>query len=732
MRWKRFGAAGLLLAAAAWAAPADSRPALFDRIERAILSESRLRVYDWIEYRVEGGTEGGTVTLEGVVSLATLRESLAVRVSRVEGVERVENRIEALTFSRDDMALRVNAYWRIYGNAELRRYAKQKGPPASRIRRESTDAQRVLVQPIHILVRDGHLTLEGEVEQERDVRTAEAAAKLVRGVRSVTNRLVVVRDNTQEHQALGAATDPWWTDMDAESAPRLRIENPSGRVRVLVTAAERVRVRRSSLDREVREGDVVIDRMGRRMRLRARPQDGARIDLEVDLPYGYGLEIETVDGAIELEGLIRQADIHTATGAVHLTAPWEMIRLDVKSAARPDLVEAPEAIPVSETKPVDAPPDAVWRLVDRRPKENPLYGSVDVTGRKPRLLRVVEGEIPEDSPVRMHWEAPETLARLFRPEERRRLRTRDLKTLAEAASAVETETVHFSSEVRLVDLTISAVGDGGLPLTDLRAEDFEVLEEGEPQQVRIVEGEDSPFNLVLLLDLSTSTLGERFTLIQAARRFVAVARPQDRVAVHVMSDSYLQVLSPLTDDHKTLLKKLDDLPPLAGSTPLYDAIVLSYAQELTKRRWERNALIVISDGMDNQILPPLGRLTPSKTRFEDLLGAAREMEAVIYPIFLDGSESPRTQGLPAWRAWREKARAQLEKLAAATGGRLFRAPSFRALTPVYQQVAEELRSVYRVGYYPKNQNFDGEWRRVEVRIRRPGARARTRPGYYAW
>jgi VWFA-related protein len=247
-----------------------------------------------------------------------------------------------------------------------------------------------------------------------------------------------------------------------------------------------------------------------------------------------------------------------------------------------------------------------------------------------------------------------------------------------------------------------------------------------------VDGEESPFNLVLLLDCSTSTLTERFTLVQAAKQFVSIARPQDRVAVYVLSDTYLQVLSRLTDDRKELLRKIEDIPPLSGSTPLYDAVALSYAQELAGRRWERNALIVISDGIDNQILPPLGRIMPSKTPFADLKKAAGEMNAVIYPIYLDAFESPRVDRAERRRSLKEKARAQLEELAAAAGGRVFRAPSFRALEYVYGQVAQELRSVYSIGYYPLNQQFNGEWRGVEVKVERRGTFARTRPGYYAW
>lgn len=73
----------------------------------------------------------------------------------------------------------------------------------------------------------------------------------------------------------------------------------------------------------------------------------------------------------------------------------------------------------------------------------------------------------------------------------------------------------------------------------------------------------------------------------------------------------------------------------------------------------------------------------------------------------------------------------MQKLADTTGGRLFPAQSIRDLDPVYPLVAEELRGVHTVAYYPLNQNFDGAWRKIQVRVNRPGARVRTRAGYFA-
>jgi Ca-activated chloride channel family protein len=73
----------------------------------------------------------------------------------------------------------------------------------------------------------------------------------------------------------------------------------------------------------------------------------------------------------------------------------------------------------------------------------------------------------------------------------------------------------------------------------------------------------------------------------------------------------------------------------------------------------------------------------------------------------------------------------MQELADASGGRLFPAESIDDLEPVFPLIEAELRSVYSVAYYPKNQNFDGAWRQVEVKIKRPGLKVRARPGYYA-
>lgn len=724
-------AALLLLVGPAPSATHNER--LILQVEQLIAGQRGMRIYDWIGFSVDGRA----VTLEGVVTRPTLRASIQRSVGALEAVETVHNRIEVLPSSSDDLGIRLNAYWRIYGHPEIRRYLRQDETFRPRLRRGVSDTQRVLLRPIHIVVKNGHLVLEGELEQQREKRVAELQANAVLGVLSVVNNIVVTGADTEEFEPIDFESDPWWTDSQTVAEPVLRVENPAGGVRVAVQDTERVRVRRKSRSRPVRPSDTKTTRLGRKMRIRAVPQDGALIDLEIDLPYGHRLEVETVDGPISLQGLVRQAQLVTAVGRIELSVPWRSVRLEAHADHEPATVEIPPDLKASLLVSRSAPERGLWTLQDARDSRNNLYGSIRLDARQPDALVLRDSAIPRDSPVRMHWQAPEALDSMLRRPFRLRLtRPGDEEPQESPDSALTAEDVaRFNSEVRLVQLSASVVDSENRPVAGLGRDDFEVTEDGVVQEIGIVQDTEAAFNLVLLLDCSTSTLIDRKAVLEAARRFVLTARRSDRVGIYVLSDSFLHVVSPLTADRDALLRTINQIPRLSGGTPLYDAITLSYDHELARRRWERNALIVISDGMDNDFLPQWSRSIPSEVPFEDLLRAASEINSAIYPIFLE----PDEPGIRTERRWRERlkrstdrARQRMEQLAGATGGRLFRAESIRDLDNVYSQVAEELRSIYTLGYYPSNQEFDGAWRRIRVSVNDSEARVRTRPGYYGW
>ncbi len=274
----------------------------------------------------------------------------------------------------------------------------------------------------------------------------------------------------------------------------------------------------------------------------------------------------------------------------------------------------------------------------------------------------------------------------------------------------------FVAEVRMVNLLVSARDGAGHPVKGLAGNVFRVFENGVEQVLASFASEEASFNLALLLDLSGSTLRDRSTMKIAARRLIEIARPQDKIAVYALAAGRFRVIVPLGSDRARLLRAIESIPDLEGSTPLYASIALAWDQELAARPEERNALVVISDGLDDSL-----EGKPAPLPFARLRRAAPYMPVLIYPVYLDSRHI----------LYGARARRNLEDLARATGGRIFPARSAAELEPAYAALAEELRSVYTLAYYPKDQNFDGGWRRIEVRCSRPGVRLRVRDGYYA-
>jgi hyperosmotically inducible periplasmic protein len=145
----------------------------WNRVEREVRHElvtlPFYGVFDNLAFQVDGGT----VTLLGQVSRPTLKTDAERVVKSIEGVERVINRIEVLPLSPYDDRIRLATYRAIYGNTALNRYALQAIPP------------------IHIIVKNGNVTLEGVVANEGDKNIADIQARSVPGVFSVTNNLRV-------------------------------------------------------------------------------------------------------------------------------------------------------------------------------------------------------------------------------------------------------------------------------------------------------------------------------------------------------------------------------------------------------------------------------------------------------------------------------------------------------------------------------------------------------------
>jgi hyperosmotically inducible protein len=148
--------------------PGDSR--LINQVRHALLMLPYYGVFDDLAFKVDGGT----VTLLGAVTRPTLKSDAEAAVKHIEGVERVINEIEVLPLSPMDDRIRLAEYQAIYGDPALStRYGYRSLPP------------------IHIIVKNGHVTLEGVVANKTDADLAYLRATAVPGVFSVTNDLQV-------------------------------------------------------------------------------------------------------------------------------------------------------------------------------------------------------------------------------------------------------------------------------------------------------------------------------------------------------------------------------------------------------------------------------------------------------------------------------------------------------------------------------------------------------------
>jgi hyperosmotically inducible protein len=160
-----------LLALAAPVALAGSEQAskTMDKVRKELVTLPYFGVFDNLEYKVEGDT----ATLYGQVTRPSTRQDAERRVAKIEGIDRVVNNIEVLPLSPFDDSIRLRAYRTIFGTGSLYRYAMGANPS------------------IHIVVKNGNLTLEGVVSNRMDSQLAYMAARSLPGVFSVTNNLRV-------------------------------------------------------------------------------------------------------------------------------------------------------------------------------------------------------------------------------------------------------------------------------------------------------------------------------------------------------------------------------------------------------------------------------------------------------------------------------------------------------------------------------------------------------------
>jgi VWFA-related protein len=279
--------------------------------------------------------------------------------------------------------------------------------------------------------------------------------------------------------------------------------------------------------------------------------------------------------------------------------------------------------------------------------------------------------------------------------------------------APEPDSFRIAVDVALVVLPATVTNRQGSLVTNLGKQDFQVYENGVPQQIQLFENEDIPVAVGLVVDHSTSMGPKIVEVTGAARAFVRSSNPKDEIFVvnfNEIASLGLPAAIRFTDSTAELERAIAD-DSTAGKTALYDAVAMGLEQLQASSR-DKKVLIVVSDGGDNA----------SRRKLDEVMKMAEQSSAVIYTIGLFDDQDPdRNPGV-------------LSRMARTTGGEAFLPGQLEEVKAICERIARDIRHRYTIGYVPSNPARDGSYRTVRVLSRTNGQgklSVRTRTGYIA-
>jgi Ca-activated chloride channel family protein len=332
-------------------------------------------------------------------------------------------------------------------------------------------------------------------------------------------------------------------------------------------------------------------------------------------------------------------------------------------------------------------------------------------------------------------------------------------------------------ETQLVSVPAIVTDRTGRPLTGLRAEDFQIFEDGRPQKIANFSTTEAPFEVALVLDTSGSTREDVGLIRRAALAFIEALRPGDRVAILAFNTkkegadalATVEVKAPLTDDRELLQEAVESVGSSNG-TPFYDSLERVAKSVFRDRPREelrgRRALVALTDGVDStsesdfeearELLKRAGVVSyfvqvNTEDYVEDRLmqdceddGAIRlsrvqlqRYRRVIAPgadaeDFSNFCRMGQFERMHASRTLYQLARAEMNRLARESGGKTFPIADLRDARRAFRQVADDIGTQYSLGYYSTNTARDGAFRTIRVQVRgQKDAQVRARDGYQA-
>ncbi|MGB6898074.1 MAG: VWA domain-containing protein [Candidatus Acidiferrum sp.] len=266
-------------------------------------------------------------------------------------------------------------------------------------------------------------------------------------------------------------------------------------------------------------------------------------------------------------------------------------------------------------------------------------------------------------------------------------------------------------KVDLVNILASVLDDHNRPAPDLPVAAFQVFEEGVLQKIEVFESETKlPLDLALMIDSSLSANMEIGFEKEAAAHFIRqVLRPTDRLSVFAFDENVSQ-LAPFSDDVASLQNAVRKIPPGSG-TSIYDAVLLG-ARALEHRGEERRRVIILVTDAGE---------TTSRTDFDAARKEAVRSDALLYTIVIRPVKNESGRNTAGEHA--------LETITETTGGDMFYPDTPRELDVIFDIIDRELRTQYRLGYYPNPRGPGNTYRNVEVKVLNGDYHVRSRKTY---
>ena len=279
-------------------------------------------------------------------------------------------------------------------------------------------------------------------------------------------------------------------------------------------------------------------------------------------------------------------------------------------------------------------------------------------------------------------------------------------TLIVLAAAVATaQQPVFRSDTRVVPILATVQDADGRLVPNLTQDDFSILDNGKPQPITVFDNTVQPFTAVVMLDFSGSMTANLKLLKQGTEQFLMRMLPEDKGQVGAFSDKIL-FSGRFTSDRDSLIRSLEDLQ-YGNPTALFDAVDASIDKLLNIEG--RKVVVVFTDGDDNY----------SKNNYASVRDRARDKDVMVYAIGLRSVVFGQTT----------KPDANLRKLSDTTGGGYFELKSTDELGPTFTRVAQELHSLYLLGFAPDK--LDGKEHKLEVKLKQPTMKVRARTSYVA-